>query len=79
MEYACAVMEPSLLRLLSHFGIRFTPIGALLDYHGLRQPCYLRVADFLQQLHRHNHAVWEIVTDGGRLGGAFTEPRQIAP
>ncbi|HET7313386.1 PEP-CTERM/exosortase system-associated acyltransferase [Salinisphaera sp.] len=40
-----AVMEPSLLRLLGRFGIRFHTIGGLLDYHGSRQPCYGRVQD----------------------------------
>ena len=40
-----AVMEPSLLRLLSRFGIRFHSIGGLIDYHGLRQPCYAEVQD----------------------------------
>lgn len=38
-----AVMEPSLLRLLSRFGIQFQPIGGLIDYHGKRQPCYAEV------------------------------------
>lgn len=38
-----AIMEPSLLRLLARFGVEFTPIGELIDYHGRRQPCYGRV------------------------------------
>lgn len=40
-----AIMEPSLLRLLSRFGIAFQRIGGVVDFHGRRQPCYGRVED----------------------------------
>lgn len=32
-----ALMEPRLFRLLSKYGVQFTPIGPLLDYRGKRQ------------------------------------------
>jgi N-acyl amino acid synthase of PEP-CTERM/exosortase system len=35
----CAAMAPSLLRLLKRFGLVFEPLGSLIEYHGLRQPC----------------------------------------
>src|SRR5262245_21194966 len=37
----CAVMEPTLLRLLTRLGIHFDPIGPVIEYHGRRQPCYI--------------------------------------
>lgn len=35
----CAAMAPALLRLLKRFGLQFEPLGAPIEYHGLRQPC----------------------------------------
>src|SRR3546814_10307851 len=43
--YWCAVMERPLLRLLARLGIHFEDIGPLVDYHGRRQPCFLKLAD----------------------------------
>lgn len=39
----CAVLEKSLLRLLSKNGLRVTPLGEPVEHHGLRQPCYIEV------------------------------------
>lgn len=39
ITHLCAVMEPALLRLVARLGIRFRPLGPLVDYHGRRQPC----------------------------------------
>ena len=36
----CAVLEPALLRLMGRSGIRFTPSGPVIDYHGRRQICH---------------------------------------
>lgn len=60
-----AVMEPSLLRLLSRFGIYFRPLGSLVEYHGLRQPCHARVVDLVDKCRREAPDVWNFVTDGG--------------
>lgn len=62
-----AVMEPSLLRLLGQLGIEFTPVGPLVDYHGLRQPCIAVGENVLAGLRRCRPSLWEFVTDGGRL------------
>jgi N-acyl amino acid synthase of PEP-CTERM/exosortase system len=35
----CAAMAPALLRLLARLGVNFEPLGPVIDYHGLRQPC----------------------------------------
>lgn len=62
-----AMMEPALLRMLAAMGIEFTPIGPLVSYHGLRQPCGCKIARMLDTLRQRNPAHWHIVTDGGRL------------
>lgn len=62
-----AVMEPTLLRLLARFGIYFSPIGPMVDYHGMRQPCYSNMHNLLDRVHKERIDVWEIITDNGRL------------
>ena len=42
-----AVMEPALIRYFSSLGIYFVGIGPLVDYHGIRQPCMIKVSDLL--------------------------------
>lgn len=60
-----AVMEPSLLRLLRQSGIKFTPVGPLVDYHGLRQPCVAVAEEVLANVRQHRPAIWDFVTDSG--------------
>ncbi len=66
IDYWCAVMEPTLLRLLTRLGIRFDNIGPRVDYHGKRQPCYQRLDRFLERVRAERPDVWEILTDDGR-------------
>lgn len=63
----CAAMEPSLLRLLSRLGIHFHPLGAVVDHHGLRQPCYAELDSMLRCTRRERPDVWALITDDGRL------------
>ncbi len=58
-----AVMEPSLLRLLSRFSIYFSPVGPLVAYHGMRQPCYANVFALLERVHQEFFELWEFVTE----------------
>jgi N-acyl amino acid synthase of PEP-CTERM/exosortase system len=39
IQYGCAVMERSLIRLLGRLGFVFEHLGGLIEYHGARQPC----------------------------------------
>jgi N-acyl amino acid synthase of PEP-CTERM/exosortase system len=48
--YFSACMRPALLRLLRQLGLEFKPIGPLVNYHGLRQPCVASVHDLLMGL-----------------------------
>jgi N-acyl amino acid synthase of PEP-CTERM/exosortase system len=63
----CAVMEPKLLRMLAAMGIHFISVGALLDYHGMRQLCYCKVKTVLATVRSERPSFWEIITDGGAL------------
>ena len=62
-----AVMEPTLLRLLARFGIYFSPIGPMVNYHGMRQPCYATIENLLGRVRKERIDVWEFITDNGRL------------
>ena len=66
IDYWCAVMEPTLLRLLTRLGIHFDNIGPRVDYHGKRQPCYQRLDRFLERVRAERPDVWDILTDDGR-------------
>jgi N-acyl amino acid synthase of PEP-CTERM/exosortase system len=63
----CAVMEPTLLRLLTRLGIHFQPIGPLIEYHGRRQPCYIPLQDMLARVQRERPDVWDVITRAGQL------------
>jgi len=63
----CALMEPTLLRMLNAMAIRFRPIGPLVQFRGLRQPCYIVLSDMLKAVKRERPAFWEVLTDGGSL------------
>jgi len=57
----CAVMEPTLLRLLARLGIHFEPIGGLVDYHGWRQPCMIEVDRMLERARAERPDVWAVI------------------
>ena len=63
----CAMMEPTLLRMLAAMAIRFRAVGPLVEFHGLRQPCYCNLADILEAVRRERPAFWSVLTDGGAL------------
>ncbi len=66
VDYWCAMMEPTLLRLLTRLGIHFDKIGPIVDYHGRRQPCYIPLDTMLERVHDERPDVWDVLTEGGR-------------
>jgi N-acyl amino acid synthase of PEP-CTERM/exosortase system len=70
----CAVMEPTLLRLLTRLGIHFDPIGPVIDYHGRRQPCFIPLETLLPRVKRERPDVWDVITRGGRHWKNFCQP-----
>lgn len=67
LTHWCAIMEPFLLRLLQMNAIYFSPLGPLVDYHGLRQPAFGNIQTVLDRMHREQMDVWNFVTQCGRL------------
>jgi N-acyl amino acid synthase of PEP-CTERM/exosortase system len=63
----CAVMEPTLLRMLDTMAIRFSPIGPVVEHHGLRQPCSCDVAESLRAVKQEHPAFWDVLTCGGTI------------
>ena len=63
----CAVMEQSLLRMLAAMAIRFVPVGPVVEYHGLRQPCFCILPKVLEDMKRERPAFWSVLTCGGAL------------
>lgn len=65
-----AVMEPSLLRLLCRFGIYFTPIGPMVEYHGMRQPCHADSETLLDRVRKEHFSLWEFLMEPHGLNTA---------
>ncbi len=77
VQYWYAAMEPSLIRLLSRFGIHFHLLGPLIDYLGKRQPCIASVEELLGRMATERPDVWAFITDNGHLLGGSYFPRPM--
>ena len=67
LTHWCAIMEPFLLRLLQMNAIYFSPLGPLVEYHGMRQPSCANIQSVLDRLQRDQRDVWNHVTLHGKL------------
>jgi N-acyl amino acid synthase of PEP-CTERM/exosortase system len=63
----CAVMEPTLLRLLRRIGIHFIDLGPQVEYHGSRQPCYSHIDTQGVRCWLERPEIWELLTQDGTL------------
>jgi N-acyl-L-homoserine lactone synthetase len=70
----CATMEPCLLRLLQPSGIHFRPLGPLVEYHGLRQPCCANIRELLARMRAERPEIWAFVTNDGQYYGDTSAP-----
>lgn len=62
ITHFCAVMEPSLMRLVARFGLMFQPIGPTVDYHGRRQPCFATLAHLDKGMQKRSKGFYDVVT-----------------
>lgn len=69
----CAIMEPTLLRMLGRLGIHFENVGPLVDFHGKRQPCYQRLDKLLERVRLERPEVWNVLTNQGEHWAALME------
>lgn len=63
-----AVMELALIRFFTTIGVYFTGIGPLVEYHGKRQPCIIKVSDLLNGVAKKDQAIWNMMTNKGQTG-----------
>jgi N-acyl amino acid synthase of PEP-CTERM/exosortase system len=69
ITHVCAVMAPALLRLLRRLGIEFKAAGTVVDYHGLRQPCYAECASLLDQVRQACPESWRMMMSADAIAG----------
>ena len=67
IHYLYAGTELPLLRFVSGWGINFTRIGPVADFHGKRWPCLIKVTDLLDGVAEKNQDIWNFLTDNGCL------------
>ena len=67
LTHWCAMMERSLLRLLRSTAIDFSPLGPMVEYHGLRQPTYADISLVLRRMRQVRPELWDLVTEFGSL------------
>jgi N-acyl amino acid synthase of PEP-CTERM/exosortase system len=70
IHYCYAVMEPTLLRFLSRFGIQFSTLGEAVDYRGLRVPAFIAAGN-LETVRRTRADLWELI--GAEVLSSFNE------
>lgn len=64
-----AAMDPSLARLLTRYGIRFTKIGPTADYHGIRQPMIAQLDDLERGVCHARPDCWSLALKLNDIGG----------
>lgn len=67
LTHWCAIMEPTLIRLLQAHAIHYLPVGPLVEYHGLRQPCFATISSVIERSRSEQWESWDYCTRGGRL------------
>jgi len=74
INYWYAAMEPSLSRLLTRLGIKFTPIGPIMNYHGRRQPMIAKVNDLLTDIYHERSDFFHLIRE---MGGTRSFDEQL--
>ena len=67
IHYWYAIMEPALMRVFSALGVHFVGIGPLVDYHGLRQPCVIKIDDLLDSVAKKDLNYWNMLVHNEQL------------
>jgi N-acyl amino acid synthase of PEP-CTERM/exosortase system len=63
IHYWYAIMEPALKRLVAALGVHFAEMGSLVDYHGKRIPCMIKVDDLLCSVAEKDLDYWRMLTN----------------
>jgi N-acyl-L-homoserine lactone synthetase len=78
LTHWCAIMEPTLLRLLRATGIHFTAVGPTVEHHGTRQPAVCGIATMLSRMKLEQPAIWAYVTGNGALWSQQCAEQQMS-
>ena len=62
VAHLAAVVEPPLFRMLRKFEIEFEPLGGLVEYHGMRQPCVVDIGRFIRNSRYRNTRLWQFMS-----------------
>ncbi|MDD2723196.1 MAG: PEP-CTERM/exosortase system-associated acyltransferase [Methylovulum sp.] len=65
IEYLFGTLEPAWFRFLSSAGVHFIKIGPLLDYHGERWPCIIKIEELVENIANENQQLWGMLTEKG--------------
>lgn len=65
LSYWYGGMEPVCARFLQSFGVDFTPISPVVDYHGLRRSYFGYIPNIMENIYRVNSEVWMLLTNNG--------------
>jgi N-acyl amino acid synthase of PEP-CTERM/exosortase system len=76
ITHICAVMEPSLLRMLARAGVYLQKLGSPVEYHGIRQPAYADLNELLSRTWKERPDVWSLLTKRGEYWPLSQAPRR---
>jgi len=62
-----AFLEPSFLRLLSRFGIKFDTHGPMINHYGKRYACERPLAELLNGVKQTKPDAWRLITGNGKV------------
>ena len=68
-----SVMDPALNRLMNCFGFDLSPVGPVMEYHGLRQPYFMKIDDALLKMEKKHYDAWVVVTENGKYSRFLAE------
>jgi len=74
IKYWFAGMEPSLDKRLRQLGLHLTPLGPMVNFHGLRRPYLGVIDDVINALYFNNRDIWSFITEQGKL---WSPPRRL--
>lgn len=61
------MIEPSLKRMLDAMAFYMEPVGPLVDFHGMRQPCFCSLSKVLAAMKLERPSFWDVLTEDGKF------------
>jgi N-acyl amino acid synthase of PEP-CTERM/exosortase system len=74
LTHWCALMEPTLLRLMNSSGVRFMPLGPLVEAYGKRQPAVAAIDFALADGRRRRPDLYNLLVGLGERSGDPAAP-----